>query len=373
MLTLLLSLAQTVPAFADVDSQAVRPSPSPPQAIASHEVEFRGWLEAGAVGNALPKPFILQDNALQGFKLNQLYLVVEKKVKTSEGFDWGFRVDNLLGEDWQIYHMGGFPVGRLGGQEIGWDPAQYYLEIHSPLSVDAGLDVQIGRFFALTGFQREAPYRPLYTTGYLYNYAQFFTYIGVMTRVDLTSGWKIHTGLVHSPDQWVGGGFEPNYAGAISWGSHDEKTEFSLAWHYGRQAGTSGSGAQIKVLNAVYIDEIAKNWSVVLEANVGSAPALAAKPSPSYGDWWGAAAWLTYDFSQTCKSVFRYEFFNDQNGSRTGVTGAYSGTTLGINYRPWHWLLFRPEIRFDWVQSSPPVSRGETTRLLFSADTLIEF
>jgi hypothetical protein len=41
------------------------------------------------------------------------------------------------------------------------------------------------------------------------------------------------------------------------------------------------------------------------------------------------------------------EFFNDQNGERTGFTGLYTAATAGLWYQPKPWLTLRPEVRYD--------------------------
>jgi len=72
----------------------------------------------------------------------------------------------------------------------------------------------------------------------------------------------------------------------------------------------------------------------------------------------------------------RAEWFNDVQGTRTGVASSYEEVTIGLNFMPPPCLNFRPEIRGDF--SSDPAfgtaSTGLTTRqLTVGLEALMKF
>jgi hypothetical protein len=55
----------------------------------------------------------------------------------------------------------------------------------------------------------------------------------------------------------------------------------------------------------------------------------------------------------------RAEWFDDAQGTRTGIKANYVGVTGGINFHPFRWLEFRPEIRGDFADA-PAFGRNGT-------------
>ena len=71
--------------------------------LTSRGIKTYGWIDAGIGANNWGSPFngpiTFNDRNWQG-QMNQLYLVNEKLVDTSNGLDWGGRVDLLYGTDY---------------------------------------------------------------------------------------------------------------------------------------------------------------------------------------------------------------------------------------------------------------------------------
>ena len=70
-------------------------------------------------------------------------------------------------------------------------------------------------------------------------------------------------------------------------------------------------------------------------------------PGIGTAQWYSITQYLTYEWSKKLASTGRLEFFNDQNGARTGFNGLYTAATAGVWYQPKPWLIMRPEIRYD--------------------------
>ena len=104
------------PAVSDIPPEDVRLSwedngfqSGPDRRLQLRRLEARdlytyGWIEAGIGANNWGSPFngpiTMNDRNWQG-QVNQIYLVNERVVDTSDGgWDWGSRVDLLLGTDY---------------------------------------------------------------------------------------------------------------------------------------------------------------------------------------------------------------------------------------------------------------------------------
>jgi hypothetical protein len=52
--------------------------------------------------------------------------------------------------------------------------------------------------------------------------------------------------------------------------------------------------------------------------------------------------------------VARLEFFEDEDGYRTGFNGLYTAITYGVQWTPCPDLIVRPQIRYDYNNTSTP-------------------
>jgi hypothetical protein len=74
---------------------------------------------------------------------NQYYLVIENPLEMNDRINFGFRVDNLFGNDWQFNHMRGLNEHSFRlNHFLGYDPAQIYAEVHLPFLTKGGIDVK---------------------------------------------------------------------------------------------------------------------------------------------------------------------------------------------------------------------------------------
>src|SRR6185312_1772496 len=111
-------------------------------------VKFYGWIQNSFTGNANGTPrnalnFGVNPNFLANRWMgNQYYLVVENPLEVNDTVNFGFRVDNLFGNDWQFNHMHGlFDTSFTPNHFAGYDPAQIYGEVHLPVLTRYGLDI----------------------------------------------------------------------------------------------------------------------------------------------------------------------------------------------------------------------------------------
>ena len=100
---------------------------------------------------------------------NQYYLIFEKPLKQNDKINFGFRFDNLFGNDAQFNHAHGiFDRAFKTNYFAQYDPAQYYAEVHLPWFTEGGLDIKGGRFYTLAGYEVVPGDRPAPALGPLH-------------------------------------------------------------------------------------------------------------------------------------------------------------------------------------------------------------
>ncbi len=76
-------------------------------------VKIYGWIQNSYTGNTLGTPknainFGVNPNYLANRWMgNQYYLIIENPLEQNDKINFGFRVDNLFGNDWVFNHMRG--------------------------------------------------------------------------------------------------------------------------------------------------------------------------------------------------------------------------------------------------------------------------
>ena len=94
--------------------------------------------------------------------------------------------------------------------------------------------------------------------------------------------------------------------------------------------------------------------------------------------WSGVAHYLQYAFTDNLLGTWRAEWFQDTDGTRTGVQGNLYEMTWGVAITPlpkhpiFKNLIVRPEIRWDWTDSKG-VFAGRDTQLTAGFDVIFKF
>ncbi len=373
-------------------------------------ISIFGWTQVSFTGNpASPKDGmnfgVIPNDQANRLLLQQLYIVVERLFQNDDDqFDYGFRIDNLFGTDWQQFHAVGFFDGAFKANHIGYEPLQMYGELHFPVLTPGGLDVKVGRFFPLAGYETErAPARPLNSTSNLFAFSLPYTNIGVMTTLHVNDQLNIYNGAVNGFDNWLSASNRWGYSGGVSWDSKDSRTNFTVTFNWGPnqfpgffpanfQLAPSGvtqppflAGRRNRafptgnetLFTEVLIHKFTEDFSLIMESDQGyetNVPGLGPSGTTQNGGWYGILAYLLYDFSDKVTGVYRFDAFRDQNGVRSGFNDTYYETTLGLIYKPRSWFWVRPEIRFDWANGRPPYN-GDTSNHQFTlgADAIFLF
>lgn len=382
-------------------------------------VKLYGWIQNSFTGNpGQPKDgynFGVNPNYLANQWMgNQYYLVLENALEQEDEINFGFRVDSLFGHDANWNHM----VGVLNNAYpfpwfAGWDPAQFYGEVHLPVLTEGGVDVKFGRWYTLHGYEVvPATGRPLLSVPYMFAYGQPFTHVGLMTTWHVNDQLNVYNGTTPGWDRFFNANYKWGYMGGFAWTSKDEKFNLTMIYSlssgqfpsyfnedtptfpYGQawpgyrpgQNNVFYSGSYRNFLTTVMSYKWSDKLTQVVETDQGFENSVAGiGPFGQTQDvpenypaknvtWYSFGNWFLYNFNDKLTGVWRSEVFWDPTGARTGLQNNYYGQTLGLIYKPKDWLWIRPEVRYDWSQFKPAyIDQTQTKQFTFGFDVIVTF
>lgn len=368
-------------------------------------VKVYGWLQnsytGNADGNGNGQNFGVNPNHLANQWMgNQYYLVIENPLEQNDSVNFGFRVDNMFGNDWQFNYMQGLFNGAFPPNHFaGYDLSQLYGEVHLPILTPGGLDVKGGLWYTLAGYEQvPAIARPLLSVPYMFNYGQPFRHVGVVTTLHLTPRLNLFNGAINGWDRWISESYIFGYIGGFAWTSRDTKTNIAFTCVWGPDQFPHFLSANQSIYPTGYINipslaghvnpgystnnrtlfttVMTHKWGrkdpdklvQVIESDQGwelNVPGLASggkNGATETGTWFSFGNWFLYKFGNPATSkvtgVWRSEVFWDPQGVRTGSANTYNEITLGAIYKPKDYIWIRPEARYDWVPHGTPYSNG---------------
>jgi hypothetical protein len=374
-------------------------------------VKVYGWIQNSYTGNANGTPkngfnFGVNPNDLANRWMgNQYYTVIENPLEQNDEVNFGFRFDSLFGHDWQFNHMRGMLDSAFQLNHFaGWDPAQFYAEVHLPWLTKGGIDFKGGRWYSILGYEVVAAIgRPLLSVPYMFNYGQPFTHTGMISTLHLTDRINIYNGAVNGWDRWINQNFIWNYIGGFTWTSKDGKANAAVSYIFGpEQYNRNVNNPQItlpgttQVLNPGYLNSrvnigypgnsrflfttvLSYKWTdkltQVIETDEGfenNIPGIGPGGSTINASWYSFGNWFLYSFCDKVTGVWRAEAFRDNNGVRTGFADNFYEQTVGLIYKPKPWLWIRPEARYDWAQFTHPYNDGtRNSQLTLAVDAIL--
>ncbi|MBV8755517.1 MAG: outer membrane beta-barrel protein [Hyphomicrobiales bacterium] len=374
------------------------------KAMNDAHVQVYGWISGGGnistntvhPGGNWPAAYMYTPNTVQ---LDQAVMFIERLPDTvqTDHIDWGFRVAGLYGENYRYTMSYRFASYQLLGRNdvYGYDFPNLYGEIYSPFVAD-GLMLRFGKFFSL--FDIESPTAP---SNYMYSHSMLntfdnYTHWGVVGTLALNKNWFVQLGLVMGTDTaiWTYGRTVPNpfpnpvfpgttmpedpgnqpsliacaryqsddakdsvYACANgindgTWGYNNLQTyaltwyhKFDDRWHFAWETFTS---SQRNVLNAADPGGIIANGGYPFTPANGvvfNAPNFAQCSDPATlactARVFASVFFLNYKASPLDNLTLRLEYYDDQEGQRTGVKTRYS--EIGVGWQ--HWFSPQVEIR----------------------------
>ncbi len=403
--------------------------------LKKHGIVVSGIVNAGITyngnnpTNGFNGPVTFGDRASE-FQLNQLNLNIQKAVAT-EGDEWSFggRFDTMFGTDSIFTQAYGVPAYNVNtGQPISnrgsWDLnilssdsnrfygialPQAYAEAYVPIG--NGLDVKLGHFYTPIGYETvPANENFFYSHAYTMQYGEPFTHTGALGNYNVNSNWSTMGGVTtgSATGGWDGGFNQQlgNWSGigGTTWTSDDKGTSANVSGTYGKTSETSNRAWAL--YSVVLKHNITDKTHLMLQHDHGFADGvITVAGNTTTAEWYGINSHLYYDIKDNLSIGMRAEWFRDQNGFRVGAPGrisaATNGTgysyaapganyatgaaasyyelTWGVNWKPMKWLNLRPNVRYDWIdtstsnlQAASPFG-GQKEQILFSNDFTITF
>ncbi len=330
----------------------------------------RASLAGAGVAEEVPDGFNTNPDK---FNLHQQWFYVEREADGSHGLDWGFRFDLMYGIDAQNTQAFGNNFGRWDYRnsfihgEYGWALPQAYLEMaYGDLSIIAG------HFYTTIGYEVvPAPDNFFYSHAFTMNNSEPFTHTGLLATYDWTDRLTIFAGWTLGWDT----GFDrfgrgSNWLGGFSYALTDavEFTYMSTYGDFGRflfqdnppiRTGSDNYSHSIVLdvsiterLNYVfqsdYLDVTEINDVVTVETI-------------------GINQYLIYALNECWGFGARVEWYR-AGAPAVGIPmTSVNAATFGVNYRPHPNLVFRPEIKHEWV----PAEDFEQT--IFGIDMVLTY
>jgi hypothetical protein len=381
--------------------------------LKNNHIQIYGWLNGGGnastntvrPGGNSPMAYLYTPNTVQ---LDQAVLYVERVPDTVQKthIDWGFRLSGIYGENYRYTTTYGIASYQFLNQNsvYGYDFPMIYSELYIP-DVAQGLLFRIGRYISIPDIEAQlAPNNYMYSHSMSYSYDNY-TNEGVVASLAASKNVIIQFGLVGGTDTaiWNIGKTvnnpapNPLYPNATF--LKDPGARLSavacarLSWNDGQDTfypcmdginnGVWGYN-NLQWYGLTYYHKFDEHWHIAYEfytlhqnhvANINNPIAAAAIAdggtpfSPQYipfnapngaqcdnpnsltctASAIATLAYINYQFSSLDNISFRPEFYNDQEGQRTGVKTRYLNFGLGWQ----HWfspqIELRPEVDYDYA------------------------
>jgi Putative beta-barrel porin-2, OmpL-like. bbp2 len=382
-------LAPLAPAAALPTTASTSPSAVPPSAdrwflmqalqgtwegaqLDQNRLSISGWVDASVNastdhGTNLPMGFNYLPN---NFDLQQAWFRIDRSVVTSGTTEpsFGFRSDLVVGTDYRFILAKGLFDNQLtadhgGPDRYGFDPVQFYGEAYFP-TVAQGMDVKVGRFFALYGVETIDAVSNFFLSHSYTDIYDPYTHTGVLTTTKLSDAWTVQAGLVLGSDIFIDPADNPTFVGSMKWTASDQRDSLLVNVIVG-----SGRFNQAEdfhnpdLIDVIYTHKISDRLTYLSEGLVGFTTNV---PGIGTAEWFGLPNYLNYQLTPRLAGNVRVELFDDIQGQRTGYAGLYTEVTTGISFQPIKPVTIRPELRYDYQGESDPF---EGKHWLFTAST----
>ncbi len=283
-----------------------------------------------------------------GFNLHQVGLILAKQ--PAEGV--GGLVNITAGQDADIIAAAGSDGGAAYAGIDNFDVTQAFLQYAT-----GGLTVMAGRFVTMSGAEViNSTLNANASRGILFGYAIPFGHTGVRTTFKVNDNLTLVAGVNNGWDQQADADEQKTgelcaliAAGPFALGAVAYVGQEPVA------AGISDDRTLVDVV-ASFTTGMA---TVVLNADFGEQENTDGLGIGTNATWSGLAGYLNLKFSDTFASSLRAEYFDDENGYRTGVVQKWKEVTATLNFAVDGNLSILPEVRYDLSDQNSFVDGAE--------------
>jgi hypothetical protein len=251
----------------------------------------------------------------------------------------GYKLKLSYGETAKFIHSAG-----LGNPNDEFDLTEAYVNYVAPLG--SGLKLQFGKFVTYHSAEViEAKDNFNYSRSFLFNYAIPFTHAGVMAGYKFSDAFTANLYVVNGWDVATDNNKGKTFGVGLAVTPIDP-LQFNFNFMYGPEQANNTSNNRF-LFDWVGAFKATKNLTFM--ANVDYAheerdPLNGGRDS----EWYGVAGYAKYEFTDFFSTSIRAEYFNDENGARTGIAQELKEITLTADFKVAKNLLVRPEYRHDW-------------------------
>ncbi len=271
----------------------------------------------------------------------------------------GFKLKLSVGETAKFIHSNG-----LGSSDDVFDLTEAYVSYTAP--VGKGLRFDFGKFATYFGAEViEARDNPNYSRSFLFNYAVPFTHTGFKVSYPFSDAFNGALFLVNGWDD-TNDNNKGKSVGLSLGVTPMEQLSMLFNVMYGPEKPDNNHDNRF-LLDWIGTVKPVKNLSFILNIDYGTDQHSV--PDGGEAKWYGWAVIGKYDVNDWFSVALRGEYFNDQDGARTGTAQRVKEITLTPQFVVAKNLLVRPEYRHDWsnAESFPGGSGGSTKK---SQDTI---
>jgi hypothetical protein len=326
-----------------------------------------GWVQMGYHNKALP----LFNNRPDEYNLHQAWFYAEKAIDTSNGFDFGGRIDYVYGVDAQDTQAFGIDNGHW---DTGWDHGQYgsaLPQVYGEVGY-GDFSVKFGHFFTIIGYEVvAAPDNFFYSHAYTMYNSEPFTHTGALATYNAGDDLTLYGGYTLGWDS----GFEDNgdsFLGGASLAMSDDVT-VTYATVAGRFADQPGGTTSQGYMHSIVTDvTLTDQLQYVLQSDYIDAED---GNGANFKETYGLNNYLIYTVSDCLALGSRFEWYDADAGVFNGNVDVYA-LTLGANVKPHANVLIRPEIRWDWADGADVtgiLENDEDEQTTFGIDTIFLF
>jgi hypothetical protein len=285
------------------------------------------------------------DNAQNGLTLQQTAITLA--YQPSQG--WGGLINPVMGYDTNIFAPYGFkPIAEFDSQTFSFDVPQAFLQYTANKLTISG-----GRFLELAGYEGLDPTQNTnFSRSILYGYAEPFTILGLRGTYVASDKLTLIAGINNGWDN------------IRDW-SRDKTVELSSTYNmnsFFSFLGTIYSGQERvtpqtdigpegwrTLIDLIATFNITEKLSFIANYDYGwQTNATLPNGTNNKAIWQGIAGYLNYKLNDCWQTSLRGEYFNDEDGFRTGVRQVWKEVTLSLAYLPFKNFEIRAETRHDF-------------------------
>ena len=383
-------------------ASASEPTPSP-----TPEPRFKisGWIDTGITFNPdSPQSNqnfgrLFDDRANEPL-LNQVTINFERALVPQPGeFDWGFKLQLMLGSDARFIHSLGL-FDRTSNGTVQFDLVEAYLNLHFPVATEGGLDLKLGKFVTLEGAETIDPRTNFfYSHTYIFNFGIPFNHTGALATFHASKLLDLYAGITRGVNTSLDDNNDsPAFHGGVGLNLLDGKLTALVSTHIGPE--TPNDDRDDRYLNDITITaKPTKNLTSITDLNY-----IYDEAADATG--YGFAQYFIYTINDLFSIGVRGEIWRDADafyvasfaenddavdGLRGGAVTfdprtvgggrtTYGAVTLGLNIKPpvpkpAASLVIRPELRFDRALNGtrPFNDSSDSSQFTAGIDVIITF